>query len=961
MGLSPSETKHMRAALNLASHDARLLRTNLKYALGNAEGLLPERAARAAVDSLVARGDTHGDLDTETALRLSRAVAPSPDSAEGRAKSTGTRQEMNPESEYMAVDARCSPHDKNRFGASPSSGGAASPQGGVGLDVDETNHVLPDDDENIYLKQPTRKNPNSCDGEKRVVDRQRLIIVLAAEERINAMASHLGSLHAMTNLFSLLVPAKGQLDGPLAPDLSGEPENRSWTTATKQREAHSTGGIPNASYNFSVAREDGRSWLGTQGRAYSAEDTLLHPREDDPWRNSVATASFRKRAGGEGSGGGDTFDAESDNHCRNKRSKRGENGNTSAEKEQQGVAYRVGDNERSRLRKSSSSAEGHRHQVETFEASALDTPSRCSLPKLKASSVSRVSTRDEYDRFGGRETPSVLRRSALSGGGEMSWKAVEQLRHQLEVTECGLLDLNARVRADVAWVQETVGAKMSRRARVSCCKWGSEKIAELTFRWERRSLHKAMRTLKRFREYMVNSTQVRKRGERRRAKRIAALKTRRRGTIKIQKCARGFIGRRKVLDVREKLLHQHGSVIIQTTWRGLLGRRKAREARRDMELTWAAQNKAATHIQTAQRRKTAMAAAETRRKIQALQRRKSAEIAAISIQRVVRGQAARAATGAEVAKRKGNEDQDGLASSVVAGPEAGADNDGVGAPISASASTLLQEQVQTSALPQEDESKAQGATATQQHQAESSSPSATADVQQPPAVAALSHGEKAARAQAACRIQAIGRGRAARTVAQERRQTRIDEQFHRASVWGQRVDGGQDTRANQRASEKRPTPKSSSPQTPRRSLSLFSSGTGSASRDTTETLEKHKGRPQAATRIQAAFRGGKARWEADRLRHDFKTRKMEADARARQKLEADAAVRIQTQARARAARARRGEHRQRHAARVGSIRSSGKAAADDLRALSRPGTASAVVAATTIGQSPTVAGAAVGR
>ncbi|CAM9827528.1 unnamed protein product, partial [Ectocarpus sp. 12 AP-2014] len=504
MGLSPSETKHMRAALNLASHDARLLRTNLKYALGSAEGLLPERAARAAVDSLVARGDTHGDLDTETALRLCRAVAPSPDSPEGRAKSTGTRQEMNPESGCITVDARCSSPDKNRFGASPSSGGAASPQGGVCLDVEETNHVLPDDDENIYLKQPTRKHPNSGDGEKRVVDRQRLIVVLAAEERINAMASHLGSLHAMTNLSSLLVPAKGQLDGSLAPGLSGEPENRSWTTATKQREAHTTGGIPDPSHDFSVPREDGRSWLGTQGRAHSAEDTLSHPKEDGNWRNPVAAASFRKRAGGGGRGGGDTSDAEGDNHCRKKRSKRGEKGSIGAEKEQQGVAYRAGDNERSRLQKSSSFAEGQRHQAETIEAGVVDTPSRCSLPKLKASSVRRVSTRDEYDRFGGRETPSVLRRSALSGGGEKSWKAVEQLRHQLEITECGLLDLNARVRADVAWVQETVGARMSRRARVSCCKWGSEKIAELTFRWERRSLHKAIGTWTRYREYVAN-------------------------------------------------------------------------------------------------------------------------------------------------------------------------------------------------------------------------------------------------------------------------------------------------------------------------------------------------------------------------------------------------------------------------------------------------------------------------
>lgn len=46
----------------------------------------------------------------------------------------------------------------------------------------------------------------------------------------------------------------------------------------------------------------------------------------------------------------------------------------------------------------------------------------------------------------------------------------------------GLDDLKARVRADVAWVQERVGAKMSRRTRIMCCKWASEKIAELAHR-----------------------------------------------------------------------------------------------------------------------------------------------------------------------------------------------------------------------------------------------------------------------------------------------------------------------------------------------------------------------------------------------------------------------------------------------------------------------------------------------
>lgn len=57
-------------------------------------------------------------------------------------------------------------------------------------------------------------------------------------------------------------------------------------------------------------------------------------------------------------------------------------------------------------------------------------------------------------------------------------------------------------------------------------------------------------------------------------------------------------------------------------------------------------------------------------------------------------------------------------------------------------------------------------------------------------------------------------------------------------------------------------------------------------------------------------------------------------------------MKIQTQARERAARAQREGHRQRHSARVGSIRSSGRAAAEDLRALSRPGTAAGVAAAT---------------
>lgn len=72
----------------------------------------------------------------------------------------------------------------------------------------------------------------------------------------------------------------------------------------------------------------------------------------------------------------------------------------------------------------------------------------------------------------------------------------------------------------------------------------------------------------------------------------------------------------------------------------------------------AAREKAAIRIQAAQRRKEAMSFAETKRMLRTLQRRKSAEMAAVSIQKVVRGRVARAAKGAEVARREVREQQD---------------------------------------------------------------------------------------------------------------------------------------------------------------------------------------------------------------------------------------------------------------------------------------------------------------
>lgn len=73
----------------------------------------------------------------------------------------------------------------------------------------------------------------------------------------------------------------------------------------------------------------------------------------------------------------------------------------------------------------------------------------CSPPLLllclALPTCSRHSASDDYDRFGGRETPTVLRRNSLSGGGEHSKRAVEELRQQLEITEVGTVPSTRRV------------------------------------------------------------------------------------------------------------------------------------------------------------------------------------------------------------------------------------------------------------------------------------------------------------------------------------------------------------------------------------------------------------------------------------------------------------------------------------------------------------------------------------
>lgn len=139
--------------------------------------------------------------------------------------------------------------------------------------------------------------------------------------------------------------------------------------------------------------------------------------------------------------------------------------------------------------------------------------------------------------------------------------------------------------------------------------------------------------------------------------------------------------------------------------------------------------------------------------------------------------------------------------------------------------------------------------------------------------------------------QAAGRGWAARTEARERKQKRVEEEARRASVWGQGEEGNAAaTAADKKKRAQAPrasSPPSSSPRPSakapgsRASSSLFSSGPSNGGG---RGGRAGRAESEAATHIQAAFRGGKARWEADQRRKEFAERKAEAKARAQQKV-----------------------------------------------------------------------------
>eukprot|EP00752_Nemacystus_decipiens_P014984 g13342.t1 len=806
-----------------------------------------------------------------------------------------------------------------------------------------------------------------------VVDRSRLIAILAAEEQISAMANHLGSADPMTHLRSLLLPGHEASAPWFSRSATGPPAGHEWqsggmgapstllydysasdevlalaTAAANHPGDNGTEGFPHLSNGSQPSRGQGKAKSRKPRRSRSAGDSLLSGSKGEPWADSFAEES---------------------NHGRKKRSREGEVAGGGEE------ASGLGQTESSQddfalpgLARSSSFSSVPPQQMTIPDAGVTGASSYCSLPKLPK--ASRLSW-DLVRAFMKRKGAAQMRRLLEVWGHRLTSRALEEWRRRVRLEQ----------RAEEA-------AAASKLQRVGLGFLGRRKLVEAV---------QAESVLggrgKMFAETPPpEQFKTRKRGERRRAQRIVALKRRRRAAIKIQKFGRGFMGRRKAAIRRERLLQERMSVRIQAAWRGLLGRRKASQKRRDMEAMQAAQNEAAVRIQAVQRRKAAVGAVEARRRVRALQRRKSAEIAAVSIQRVVRGRAARAAAQAEVARREERQraaaavriqrmargrsarminastnnshdapspvqtpptepehlhqgiekDDSGLASPTSPVAESYSGGDDIAA--TAAEPVVVDDDggTRASLTPREDGVVAKHSEGTGTAVPAGLSSEVVGDQQgllgakEPSPVAAMSDKEEAARAQAASKIQAIGRGMSARAEARDRKQKREDEEARRASVWGESQQET-DERANNKRAASGPTKTEKSPPNAAAvgqpalpaSSSLFSSEGGS------------KRGVEAVTYIQAAFRGGKARWELDRRKEEFQQRKAEVAARAQEKREADAAVKIQTQARARTARAKRERHRQRHAARVGSIRSSGRAAADDLRALSRPGTAAA--------------------
>ena len=372
--------QRMDAALRSARHDARLLSNHLKRSLGKGDGPLAESTARTAATFLLAQGNTHGDLDTDKALRLSRLPTPPL-----RAQDTA----QNASGDAMNVEGDVNTDPAAVAGSAGSIGGVKRPSSSIGKRIDHTEAVpsgrmagLSSAEIHDAAAAGTRlldRGQEPASDTSCVVDRERLIAILEAEERVSAMANHLGSADPMTHLRSLLlpeassaawfsrsvseVPGGNQSQGGIMGssrmvlcELSGAGE-----AAAYPRE-HDADGFPRLDGVSHPNREQEKPAQRKQRRSRSAEDFLPSSSKMEPWDDSAADELY---------------------HGRKKRSR---------EVEAADHGERVtgpGSSEihvpQSGLVRSSSFTTNQRQEMTAPEAGVTGGSSCCSLPKLKAS------------------------------------------------------------------------------------------------------------------------------------------------------------------------------------------------------------------------------------------------------------------------------------------------------------------------------------------------------------------------------------------------------------------------------------------------------------------------------------------------------------------------------------------------------------------------------------------------
>lgn len=401
----------MDAALRSAHHDSRLLSTHLKRALGKGEGGLPESAARAATALCLAQGDTHGDLDAETALRLCRPTSPPPSSPKGGknpakgAALSAMEVENHGEAHAAAVNRGSEALPSNLAEVSAEKEGQL-PRMTASGGCNAGNVFSSATDAPVALEEG--RETGGCGkgnaGEKRLVDRSRLIAVLAAEERISAMANHLGSADPTMDSLSLLLLGRRPPNVPRPLDAIELFEEAQWQNEgmtstmvhressaigngvnTLQKTAPEAGAAKSAGTLPRIRGESFQNNRASQRCARSAEDAQPSNTSTEAWDDAAVASPARITVD---DGGGPVF-ANEFTHGRRKRSRAGEPADKRVEgRDVENAGHIPEGSGRSGLVRSGSYTTGQRQQTTAGTTNGMSSSSYCSLPKLKTSKLS---------------------------------------------------------------------------------------------------------------------------------------------------------------------------------------------------------------------------------------------------------------------------------------------------------------------------------------------------------------------------------------------------------------------------------------------------------------------------------------------------------------------------------------------------------------------------------------------